>query len=244
MNNVKITQEQVNSVANALLAEGLTPTVLDVRKRLEGGSMAVIWSYFQLWQAKQGSETAKKEETAQSFTLPVDVIQTIEKQVNAQLDAYKATSEKELSALREANEEIAKECQKAHELLETAQSERKNAEQKASEASEQMEQIQAELARKQSEIDVEKDSATQSRMDLVKAQLKLESLSRLEADLDQLYKTLEQERVAKLNAEHAEKAMESRLETEKAARLKAEKELLDLLKRKDGDSSPLSATAK
>jgi hypothetical protein len=95
------------------------------------------------------------------------------------------------------------------------------------------------MTRMQGEIDVEKSSATQSRMDLVKAQLKLESLSRLEADLDQVYKNLEQERVAKVNAEHAAKSLENRLEAEKTARQKAEKELLDLLKGKGSSSEAI-----
>ena len=70
-------------------------------------------------------------------------------------------------------------------------------------------------------------------MELVKSQLKLESVPRLEADLDQLYKTLEQERVAKLNAEHSTKALTAKLETEVAARKKAENDLLELLRRKE-----------
>lgn len=94
-------------------------------------------------------------------------------------------------------------------------------------------QLNAELKRAQTEIEIEKESATQSRMELVKVQLKLESVSRLEADLDQMYKTLEQERVAKLNAEHSAKALASKLEIETAARKKAENDLLALIRSKE-----------
>lgn len=231
MSNEIITQEQVNSVANALVAEGITPTVLDVRKRIQGGSMAVIWSYFQLWQSKQDKPAAY-----QRFTLPTEVQQSIENIVNQQFDQFKAATEKEVVTLRQTNDEIAQEYRKVSELLEKAEADRKKAISTESEATERLEQLQAEMTRMQGEIDVEKSSATQSRMDLVKAQLKLESLSRLESDLDQVYKNLEQERVAKVNAEHAAKSLENRLEAEKTARQKAEKELLDLLKGKSNSS--------
>ena len=73
----------------------------------------------------------------------------------------------------------------------------------------------------------EKQSATEARKELVKAQLKLESASRLEADLDQVYKTLEDERVSRVNAEHQVSALELKLEAEISARKKAEQDLLD-----------------
>jgi hypothetical protein len=102
MSNEIITQEQVNSAANALVAEGITPTVLDVRKRIQGGSMAVIWSYFQLWQSKQDKPVAY-----QRFTLPTEVQQSIENIVNQQFDQFKAATEKEVVTLRQTNDEIA-----------------------------------------------------------------------------------------------------------------------------------------
>lgn len=70
-------------------------------------------------------------------------------------------------------------------------------------------------------------------MELVKVQLKLESVPRLEADLDQLYKNLEQERVAKMNAEHDAKTLAAKLEIETAARKKAENDLLEQIRGKN-----------
>ena len=53
MNDMTITQEQVNAAADAICAEGNKPTVLDVRKRMNSGSISAVWRLFQVWQSAQ-----------------------------------------------------------------------------------------------------------------------------------------------------------------------------------------------
>ena len=53
MNDMTITQEQVNAAADAICAEGNKPTVLDVRKRLQTGSISAVWRLFQVCQSAQ-----------------------------------------------------------------------------------------------------------------------------------------------------------------------------------------------
>ncbi len=218
-----ITQEQVNSIAEELQSEGITPTVLDIRKRLEGSSMAVVWTYFQLWQQSKKSE--KQDGTM--ITLPDELQQMLQDFIQKQVTSSKALFEEELSSLRDANDEMVKELEEIKELHQRQSEELKAARSAREEVSGRFEQLNSELIRAKNEIDIEKQSATEARKELVKAQLKLESASRLEADLDQVYKTLEDERVARVNAEHQVSALELKLEAETAARKKAEQELLD-----------------
>jgi Chromosome segregation ATPases len=228
MNDITITQEQVNAAADAICAEGNQPTVLDIRKRLPAGSMSVIWRFFQAWQSPR-----QIVETDLETTVSAELQRTLEAFITRQLTSVKTKYESEINTLRQVNSELLIEIEQQEQQLIKQGVELNSARAIKNEISGRFEQLNAELKRAREEIDVEKESATQSRMELVKAQLKLESVPRLEADLDQLYKTLEQERVAKLNAEHSAKALTAKLETEVTARKKAETDLLELLRRKE-----------
>lgn len=227
MNDMTITQEQVNAAADAICAEGNKPTVLDVRKRLHTGSMSAIWRLFQVWQSTQVIPAEPV------VSVSSELQRTLEEFVTRQMATVKSQFETEIETLRQINSELMTETDQQEQQLTRQGVELNSARAIKNEISGRFEQLNAELKRAREEIDVEKESATQSRMELVKAQLKLESVPRLEADLDQLYKTLEQERVAKLNAEHSAKALTARLDTEMAARKKAENDLLELLRRKE-----------
>ncbi len=221
-----ITQEQVNAVADAICAEGNKPTVLDVRKRLPSGSMSAIWCLFQVWQSSQGAPV--ESDTSVSSELQ----RTLEDFITQKIKAVREQLESEIENLRQVNSELMKEIENQQNQLTLQGVELQSAKAIKNEVSGRFDQLNAELARAKEEIAIEKESAIQSRMELVKAQLKLESVPRLEADLDQLYKNLEQERVAKLNAEHSAKSLATKLETEVAARKKAETELLDMIRDK------------
>lgn len=227
MNDIIITQEQVNAAADAICAEGNKPTVLDVRKRLKTGTISAVWRLFQVWQS------AQVVPAEQDISVPSELLRPLEEFITRQVAIVKAQYENEIETLRQINSELMAENDKQEQQLTLQGVELNSARAIKNEVSGRFEQLNAELKRAREEIDVEKESATQSRMELVKAQLKLESVPRLEADLDQLYKTLEQERVAKLNAEHSAKALTAKLETEVAARKKAENDLLELLRRKE-----------
>lgn len=221
-----ITQEQVNAVADAICAEGNKPTVLDVRKRLPSGSMSAIWCLFQVWQSSQGAPVES------DASVSSELQRTLEDFITQKIKAVREQLESEIENLRQVNSELMKEIENQQNQLTLQGVELQSAKAIKNEVSGRFDQLNAELARAKEEIEIEKESATQSRMELVKAQLKLESVPRLEADLDQLYKNLEQERVAKLNAEHSAKSLATKLETEVAARKKAETELLDMIRDK------------
>ncbi len=227
MNDMTITQEQVNAAADAICAEGNKPTVLDVRKRMNSGSISAVWRLFQVWQSAQVMPAE------QDVSVPSELLRPLEEFITRQVADVKSQFENEIETLRQINSELMAEIDKQEQQLTLQGVELNSARAIKNEVSGRFEQLNSELKRAKEEIELEKESATQSRMELVKSQLKLESVPRLEADLDQLYKTLEQERVAKLNAEHSTKALTAKLETEVTARKKAENDLLELLRRKE-----------
>ncbi len=225
--NMTITQDQVNAAADAICAEGNKPTVLDVRKRLKAGSMSEIWRFFQVWQSIQA--TSEEPE----FSVSVELQRTLEEFITRQVAAVKTQFTHDIEVLRQTNTELMAEIDQLTQQLAQQTAELNSARTIKDEVTGRFDQLNAELKRAQQEIEIEKEAATQSRMELVKVQLKLESVPRLEADLDQLYKNLEQERVAKMNAEHDAKTQAAKLEIETAARKKAESDLLEQIRGKE-----------
>lgn len=229
--NMTITQDQVNAAADAICAEGNKPTVLDVRKRLKAGSMSEIWRFFQVWQSIQ--TTSEEPE----FSVSAELQRTLEEFITRQVSAVKTQSSQDIEVLRQTNTELMAEIDQLTQQLAQQTAELNSARTIKDEVTGRFDQLNAELKRAQQEIEIEKESATQSRMELVKVQLKLESVPRLEADLDQLYKNLEQERVARMNAEHDAKTLAAKLDIETTARKKAENDLLEQIRGKDEKSA-------
>ncbi len=225
--NMTITQDQVNAAADAICAEGNKPTVLDVRKRLKAGSMSEIWRFFQVWQSIQATSDEPE------FSVSGELQRTLEEFITRQVAAVKAQLAQDIDVLRQTNTELMAEIDQLTQQLTQQTAELNSARTTKDEVTGRFDQMNAELKRAQQEIEIEKESATHSRMELVKVQLKLESVPRLEADLDQLYKNLEQERVAKMNAEHDAKTLAAKLEIETAARKKAENDLLEQIRGKN-----------
>ncbi|MBB6056598.1 DNA-binding protein [Tolumonas osonensis] len=222
-----ITQDQVNAAADAICAEGNKPTVLDVRKRLKAGSMSEIWRFFQVWQSIQATSDEPE------FSVSGELQRTLEEFITRQVAAVKTQLSQDIDVLRQTNTELMAEIDQLTQQLTQQTAELNSARTIKDEVTGRFDQLNAELKRAQQEIEIEKESATHSRMELVKVQLKLESVPRLEADLDQLYKNLEQERVAKMNAEHDAKTLAAKLEIETAARKKAESDLLEQIRGKN-----------
>ncbi|NCB58699.1 MAG: DNA-binding protein [Gammaproteobacteria bacterium] len=225
--NMTITQDQVNAAADAICAEGNKPTVLDVRKRLKAGSMSEIWRFFQVWQSIQATSDEPE------FSVSGELQRTLEEFITRQVAAVKTQLSQDIDVLRQTNTELMAEIDQLTQQLTQQTAELNSARTIKDEVTGRFDQLNAELKRAQQEIEIEKESATHSRMELVKVQLKLESVPRLEADLDQLYKNLEQERVAKMNAEHDAKTLAAKLEIETAARKKAESDLLEQIRGKN-----------
>lgn len=219
-----VTQEQVNSVAEDLLSQGITPTVLDIKKKLEGSSMAVVWTYFQLWQQ---SKKLKQNQEEKILSIPENIISGINEFIQKQVHEGRSAVESELNSLRDVNDAMATEFQELKETYQRHFDELKAARSAREEVSGRFEQLNSELVRAKNEIEIEKQSAAEARKELVKIQLKLEANTRIEDDLNQLYKTLEEERVERVNAEHKVSALELKLEAEIAARKKAENDLLE-----------------
>ena len=106
MNDMTITQEQVNAAADAICAEGNKPTVLDVHKRLQTGSISAVWRLFQVWQSAQVIPAE------QDVSVPSELLRPLEEFITRQVAAVKLQFENEIETLRQINSELMAEIDK------------------------------------------------------------------------------------------------------------------------------------
>jgi len=118
-----ITEQTIHTAANALTAEGVTPTLVKVRERIGGGSFTKISEAMKAWRALQNPMT----------TQPIELPKAIAEQAQAHALALWATSQ------GVANEQLALERLGFKEQLATMKGDKEEAEQFADDISEKIE---------------------------------------------------------------------------------------------------------
>ena len=147
MNDMTITQEQVNAAADAICAEGNKPTVLDVRKRLQTGSISAVWRLFQVWQSAQVLPAE------QDVSVPSELLRPLEEFITRQVAAVKSQFENEIETLRQINSELMAEIDKQEQQLTLQGVELNSARAIKNEVSGRFEQLNSELKRAKEETD-------------------------------------------------------------------------------------------
>lgn len=191
-----ITAEQVAAAADALKGEGKKPTSRAVRERLGNtGSMGTITKLLQRWKSHQ-----ERDQVA-SLSLPPALQRAVLDFMDTELAAARAPLETELVDLKESIDELATENERQEdaltglrEQLDQVAAEKASAEGKAA-------QLTADLDGARDEAGRERQAAELARTELAKAQLRLEAMPRLEADLEAVRTELTKERSARVAAE-------------------------------------------
>lgn len=186
-----ITYEQVAEAANNLKAQNLKPTSRAVRDALGSGSMATVCKYLQQWQAGQTRQSQVTDDVidpavARAISLHIATkIQTATSEATARL----ADMQGELASVIQENERQSKEIT---ELMAEATHHKEEGARLAG----QIEQLSADLARTTSELESERQAAENARIQLAKAELRLEAVPRIEKDIKAVRDELAQERKA------------------------------------------------
>ena len=190
-----ITYEQVAEAADNLKAQNLKPTSRAVREALGSGSMATVCKLLQQWQAGQTRQSQATDDTidpsvarAISFHIATK-IQTATSEATARL----ADMQGELASVIQENERQSKEISDLME--ETAHHKEEGAR-----LAGQIEQLAADLARATSELEMELQAAEKARIQLAKAELRLEAVPRIEAEIEKVRAELAVERKASATA--------------------------------------------
>lgn len=202
-----VTFEQITALADAMKMEGVKPTSRAVRERLGNtGSMGTINKLLQRW--KSGQE----RQVSAALALPPALQRVLLEFMDTELTRARTTLESELADQQQEAADLATENERQvlendaqSEVIEALRAEVSKHQGRAG-------QLEADLAVARDEAGRERSGAELARTELAKAQLRLEAMPRLEADLVAVRAILEAERLARVAAEQSAAVMTAKLE--------------------------------
>lgn len=202
-----VTFEQIAAVADAMTIEGVKPTSRAVRERLGNtGSMGTINKLLGRW--KSGQE----RQVSAALVLPPALQRVLLEFMDNELTAARTTLETELADQQQEAADLATENERQviendaqSELIEQLRSDVAAHQGRAG-------QLETDLTGSREEAARERSGAELARTELAKAQLRLEAMPRLEADLVAVRGVLETERLARVAAEQQSAVLVAKLE--------------------------------
>jgi len=202
-----ITYEQIASLADAMKTEGTKPTSRAVRERLGNtGSMGTINKLLGRW--KSGQE----RQVSAALVLPPALQRALLEFMDVELTSARVTLEAELAEQQQEASDLATENER--QVVEN-ESQAQTVELLRSEVSTHQGragQLESDLVLAREEAARERSGAELARTELAKAQLRLESMPRLEADLVAVRTSLETERAARVAADQTAAVLAAKLE--------------------------------
>lgn len=202
-----ITFEQVAAVADAMKTEGVKPKSRAVRERLgDTGSMGTINRHLQSW--KKGQERKVSAALMLPPALQRVMLEFMDDELTSartMLEAELADQQQEASDLATENERQVIENESQSDTIELLRAEVSVHQGRAG-------QLESDLVVAREDAARERSGAELARTELAKAQLRLEAMPRLEADLVAVRASLDTERAARVTAEQAAAVLTAKLE--------------------------------
>ena len=181
-------QEEVNAVADQLVAEGVEPTIVKVRERIGGGSATTINKYLKVWrEGRPAKKTAPVEIPSELSILITRIIEQARSGGRAEVEGDHARMKGEFETISEAAEKMEIEMAELIAKNTALAAERDQKEGRIAELEkakkEQVERLESEKARIEKDLASERGEKERIRTELSVALLKSE---RLEGDIKDL----------------------------------------------------------
>ena len=212
-----ITYEQIAAIADAMKIQGVKPTSRAMRERLGNtGSMGTINKLLGRWKAGQ------ERQMSAALVLPPSLQRVLLEFIDNELTAARTTLEAELAEQQQEAADLATENERQvienDAQAETIESLRADVAEHQGRAG----QLESDLALARDEAVRERSGAELARTELAKAQLRLESMPRLEADLVAVRVVLDTERTGRQQAEQAAAVLAAKLEAAERRAIEAD----------------------
>ncbi len=173
-----ITFEQVAVAADNIKSRGVKPTARNVREVLGTGSMATVLKFLQQWQGGQ-----VRQSQAIDDTLDPAIGRAISSQIAIRVQEATADATARLADLQAEAEAIILENERQAAQIEAQAAELVALQEQHAGLTGRTKQIESEAARTMAELIAERQAAETVRVELAKAQLRLEAVPRIEAEL-------------------------------------------------------------
>jgi len=222
-----VTFEQVAAVADAMIGEDQQPTIIAVRDRIGTGSPNTIHKHLTAWRAARPQATAAAPELPASLTTAIAAeIEKAAANARAEVESKLVQAQAEAAELANAGEALETE---RDELLENVVELTTERDTLAGKAEQQAADIKAQAER----IEREQQAAEAARVDLAKAQLKIEAsaerLGEQAAEIERLRVALDSESKARITSEQQAAVLSAKLEsmTDRATKAEARTEIAE-----------------
>lgn len=201
-----ITQEQLNAAADVIRAAGGKPTARALREQLGGGSMATVLRLMQVWQ------TGQIKPAAEEVTLPPALTRALSDFIAQTVAGAKSALEAELTEKQVAQADLIAENERQTSTIKLQAQALESAQAEAAELNGRLQTLADDLAAVRAEAVQERAGAERARTELAKAELRLEAVPRIEAELEKLQASLQTERDARAAAERSLAAEQAKAE--------------------------------
>lgn len=206
-----ITFDQVATVADALIGEGKQPSIVAVRERLGTGSSSTIHQFLTTWRAARPQAVIAAPELPASLTTAIaSEIERAAANARSEIESKLVQSQAEAVELANASELIEAERDELFEQVAELTTERDTL---AGKAEQQAQDIKVQSER----IEREQQAAEAARVELAKAQLKIEAgtdrLVEKVQEIERLRTTLAIENEGRIEAEQQAAVLTAKLES-------------------------------
>lgn len=233
-----ISFEQVSVAADRIKAQGTKPTARNVREALGTGSMATVLKFLQQWQGGQMRQSQAIDDTID----PV-IARAISNQIAVKVQESTADATARLADLQAEADAIIAENERQAADIETQTFELSALQEQYAALSGRAKQLEADATRTAGELDVERKAAEAARVELAKAELRLEAVPRIEAEIEKVRAELSQARVQATEQHETAAVATAKLESEVAQRKNLEVQLAEAVRQREEAEKRAAASA-
>mgnify|MGYP003385321165 CR=1 FL=1 len=220
-----ITFEQVAAAADNIKAQSQKPTARNVREALGAGSMATVLKFLQQWQGGQ-----VRQSQAIDDTLDVSIVRAISNQIATKVQEATADTTAQLADLQSETDTLITENERQAAELENKAVELAALQEQHSALAGRTEQLEDENERQAAALLAERQASEGARVELAKAELRLEAVPRIEAEIEKVRLELDEERKKSSSLHEAAAVANAKLESETSLRLSLQEQLLKVTK--------------
>lgn len=230
-----ITYEQVAAAADSIKAKNINPTARNVRDVLGTGSMATVLKFLQQWKNGQ-----TRQSQAIDDTLDPSIARAISNHIAVRVQEATSDTTARLADLQAETETVIAENERQAATIEEQAAELATLQEQLAATAGRAQQLEADAEKQAAELAAERTAAEAARVELAKAELRLEAVPRIEAEIEKVRADLLQARAQSAELHEAAAVATAKLEAEVAQRKSVEAQMAEAVKRATASGEALS----
>lgn len=230
-----ISFDQVAAAADIIKTQGGKPTARSVREALGSGSMATVLKFLQQWQGGQ-----VRQNQAIDDTLDPAIVRAISNAIASKVQEATADATVRLADLQAETSSVIVENERMGAEIDSLTADLAALQEQLAATAGRAQQLEVDAARQATELVAERAAAEAARVALAKAELRLESVPRIEAELVAVRAELAAERVKSAEQHEAAAVAIAQREAAEKANVRLNEQLAEVTKRATSTTEQLA----